>query len=69
MIYAVVIFAATGLHPTMFRSAATFPMLDACRAHLAAETPGLERARAVTQAQLGRPVRMVARCVQEGQDA
>jgi hypothetical protein len=67
MIYAIVVFAATGLPPTVFRSAVDFATLAECEAQLAAEMPRLERARQMAQIEAGRPVRMVARCVEEGQ--
>jgi hypothetical protein len=66
MIYAIVVFVATGLPPQTLRSAETFGTLAECQVALAAEMPVLNRARAATEAKIGRPVRLVAMCVRSG---
>ena len=66
MIYALALFISASAPPIALRSADTFPTMAACRSHLAAEMPRLEAARAQAEASLGYPLRLVARCVQQG---
>ena len=66
MIYAVVLFIATNAPPVAMRSAETFDTMAECETRLAVEMPRLEMVRQRAEASLGRPLRMVARCVEQG---
>jgi hypothetical protein len=66
MIYALALFISASAPPIALRSSDTFPTMAACEARLAADMPRLEAARAQAEASLGYPLRLVARCVQQG---
>ena len=69
MIFAVIIFIAETGNAASYRSLDTFPTMAACQAHVDADMPRLEAARAQAEASLGYPLRMVARCVDGGVSA
>ena len=66
MIFAVIIFAAAGAPPVTYRSLDGFPTMAACEAHLAADMPRLEAVRRDAELSLGRELRMVVGCIDQG---
>ena len=63
MIFIALIFITADGTRSAYRSEATFPTVAACEAQLAQDRPRYEAIRVIAETRAGRPIRMVAGCI------